>query len=51
VKLKVGVEIEHKKKRYVGEVPDEVFKDMFGDEEAEKRKKYQFVEPEPEPEA
>lgn len=55
MKLNPGAEITHKKKKYVGEIPDKTFKEIFGncsedEKEAKKifdakKKKYEFVEP------
>ncbi len=45
MKLKPGVEIGHKKKRYVGEIPDEIFDEIYGKDNEKKKEKYQLVEP------
>lgn len=56
MKLKKGVEIEHKKKRYRGEIPDEVFEEIYGGEKGsdkatelfeKKKKKFEFVKSKP----
>lgn len=53
MKLKEGVIIEHKKKRYVGEIPDAIFEEIYGDKSdedknkkqiAKAREKFKFVE-------
>ena len=55
IPLKGGVEITHKCKTYKGEIPDDVFKEIYGgngkdDKESKKildlkMKKFKFVEP------
>ncbi len=59
MKLKQGVEIMHLKKRYIDEVPDAIFKTMYGglgenERESKKifdrqKKKFEFVELKDEP--
>ncbi|NIA28333.1 MAG: hypothetical protein GWP06_00295 [Actinobacteria bacterium] len=57
MKLKPGVEITHKCKTYKGEIPDDVFKEIYGgngDKESKKLldvklKKFKFVEEKEEP--
>jgi len=45
MKLKPGVSINFKKKRYVGEIPDEIFEAIYGKDVEAKKAKFQFVEP------
>jgi len=44
MKLKKGVEIFHKNKRYVGEIPDDVFEEIYGENGDKAKEKFQFVE-------
>jgi len=44
MKLKPGVVIEHKKTKYVGEIPDDVFKSIYGKDTDKMKKKFKFVE-------
>lgn len=43
MKLKSGIEIRHKNKKYVDEIPDEIFKEIYGNlTEDEKENKKLF---------
>lgn len=44
MKLKLGVQIEYKKKRYVGNIPDAIFEEIYGKENGKAKQKYQFAE-------
>ena len=41
MKLKEGVVIEHKKKRYAGEIPDALFDQIYGKSKDQMRKKFE----------
>jgi hypothetical protein len=43
--LKKGVEIFHKNKQYVGEIPDAVFKEIYGKRADKAKVKYQLEKP------
>jgi hypothetical protein len=44
MKLKAKVVIEHKKKLYRREIPDDIFSEIYGNDSEKYRKKYEFVE-------
>lgn len=47
MKLKPGVEIIHKRKKYSGEIPDAVFQELYGSDKkksAHFKKKFEFLE-------
>lgn len=45
MRLKKGIEIQYKKKNYSGEIPDDIFKEIYGKDAAKTRKKFEFAEP------
>ena len=44
MKLKPGVSISYKAKKYKGEIPDDLFDEIYGIEAEKKKEKFQFVE-------
>ena len=44
MKLKPGVSISHKKKKYVGEISDDLFKEIYGKDADKMKKKFKFVD-------
>lgn len=45
MRLKQGILIEHKKKRYAGDIPDSIFYEIYGKDNEKAKKKFEYVAP------
>ena len=45
IPLKDGVSIAYKKKRYIGEISEDLFNEIYGSDAEKQKEKYQLVEP------